>query len=101
IDTVYTSTISKGTSTNLKFFTKDTAGNIGIVVTQVYTINISAPPPPPPPPPSTNLRLDSAGVQMFYAQEVGRQSFVSENTDPNTQPGVRLDAVGPSVPEVK
>src|SRR3989442_6113231 len=101
LDAVYTSPISIGTSTTLKFFAKDTAGNIGIVVTQVYTINISAPPPPPPPPPSTNLRLDSAGVQMFYAQEVGRQSFVSENTDPNTQPGVRLDAGSPALPKVQ
>ena len=38
---------------------------------------------------------------MFYAQKVDRQSFVSENTDPNTQPGVRLDAGGPAVPKVQ
>src|SRR2546425_1113744 len=39
LDAVYTSPISIGTSTTLKCFPKDTAGNIGIVVTQVYTIN--------------------------------------------------------------
>src|SRR5207249_7354235 len=36
---VYSSPISIGTSTTLKFYAKDTAGNIGIVVTQVYTID--------------------------------------------------------------
>src|SRR5947199_5463135 len=42
---VYSSPISIGTSTTLKFYAKDTAGNIGTVVTQVYTINTTTPPP--------------------------------------------------------
>jgi len=39
--TIYSSPISIGTSTTLKFFGKDTAGNVGTVVSQSYTINIS------------------------------------------------------------
>src|SRR3989441_12941387 len=40
---VYSSPISIGTSTTLKFYAKDTAGNIGIVVTKVYTIDTTPP----------------------------------------------------------
>src|SRR2546427_2500718 len=40
---VYSSPISIGTSTTLKFYAKDTAGNIGTVVTQVYTIDTTPP----------------------------------------------------------
>src|SRR2546425_4608338 len=40
---VYSSPISIGTSTTLKFYAKDTAGNTGPVVTQVYTIDTTPP----------------------------------------------------------
>src|SRR5438034_6827488 len=40
---VYSAPISIGTSTTLKFFAKDTAGNIDIVVTKVYTIDTKIP----------------------------------------------------------
>src|SRR5437879_7883124 len=39
----YSSPISIRTSKTLKFFAKDTAGNIGIVVTKVYTIDTTPP----------------------------------------------------------
>ncbi|TLY06534.1 MAG: DUF5011 domain-containing protein, partial [Thaumarchaeota archaeon] len=42
---VYSSPISIGTSTTLKFYAKDTAANIGTVTSQVYTINTTTPPP--------------------------------------------------------
>ncbi len=69
----------------------DAAGNVGQATFTVIVQSQTT---------TSNLRVDSFGVQQFYAQKVGKQSIVM-TSDPNTQEGFRLDGMGPANPQVQ
>ena len=51
---------------------------------------------------SVTLRVDSFGVQQFYAQKTGKQSFVVGTNNPNTMTGVDLkNIVGSATAQVQ
>src|SRR3989441_7039322 len=85
LDAVYTSPISIGTSTTLKFFAKDTAGNIGIVVTQVYTINTTPPTASASPAGAT---YTSAQSVTLAASEPATIYYTKDGTTPTTSSAV-------------
>ena len=64
---------------------KDAAGNAAIQVARIVTIVAPAP--------TGTIRLDSFGVQQFYAQDPSKQSYVLSG-NPNSQPGSRVDGGG-------
>src|SRR2546425_391059 len=64
---------------------KDAAGNAAIQVARIVTIVA--------PTPTGTIRLDSFGVQQFYAQDPSKQSYVLSG-NPNSQPGSRVDGGG-------
>src|SRR5439155_12770402 len=66
---------------------KDAAGNAATQVARMVIVS------DPPTPTGFTLRLDSFGVQDFYAQDPRMQSYVLTG-NPNSQPGSRLDGGG-------
>src|SRR5438445_13436834 len=70
---VYSSPVSISTTTTLKFFAKDTAGNSGNVVSQPYTINIST---------STSTTTSSSSCQnspIVAVTAIGSDGNVPQN----------------------
>ena len=61
---VYSSPISIATTTTLKFFAIDTAGNIGSMASQTYTINTSS--------------IDKFGIKELYPTITGGKEWVSK-----------------------
>ena len=96
-------TIPSWVKNNAKWWGTGQIGDSDFIQAMQYLIqsgiiHISSPIPPPS---STNgIRLDQFGVQMFYAQENGRQS-IALSGDPNKQPGIILSSGGPAVPQVQ
>src|SRR2546427_3414662 len=82
---VYSSPISIGTSTTLKFYAKDTAGNIGIVVTQVYTIDTTPPTVSASPAGAT---YTSAQSVTLAASEPATIYYTKDGTTPTTSSAV-------------
>src|SRR5438094_149281 len=82
---VYSSPISIGTSTTLKFFAKDTAGNIGIVVTKVYTIDTTPPTVSASPAGAT---YTSAKSVTLAASEPATIYYTKDGTTPTTSSAV-------------
>src|SRR5436309_3774065 len=78
---VYSGPISIGTSTTLKFFAKDTADNIGIVVTQVYTIDTTPPTTSASPAGAT---YTSAQSVTLAASEPATIYYTKDGTTPTT-----------------
>src|SRR5438093_1560645 len=78
---VYSSPISIGTSTTLKFYAKDTAGNTGPVVTQVYTIDTTPPTASASPAGAT---YTSAQSVTLAASEPATIYYTKDGTTPTT-----------------
>src|SRR2546425_8280629 len=78
---VYSGPISIGTSTTLKFYAKDTAGNIGPVVTQVYTIDTTPPTASASPAGGT---YTSAKSVTLTASEPATIYYTKDGTTPTT-----------------
>src|SRR5437899_2030727 len=66
---VYSSPVSISTTSTLKFFAKDTAGNIGTVVTATYTISTTTT--------TTSTGLDPLGVKELYPTISGGKEWDS------------------------
>src|SRR5207249_4987629 len=82
---VYSSPISIGTSTTLKFYAKDTAGNIGIVVTKVYTIDTTPPTVSASPAGAT---YTSAQSVTLAASEPATIYYTKDGTTPTTSSAI-------------
>ncbi len=48
---------------------------------------------------TTNINVDSFGVQQFFAQKAGKQQIVMGNNDPNVIPGFGLDGGSKATPQ--
>src|SRR2546425_7516539 len=93
---VYSGPISIGTSTTLKFFAKDTAGNIGIVVTKVYTIDTTPPTVSASPAGATytsakSVTLAASEPATIYYTKDGTTPTTSSTSGPSSVTGIVIN----------
>src|SRR2546425_2326191 len=93
---VYSSPISIGTSTTLKFYAKDTAGNTGPVVTQVYAIDTTPPTVSASPIGGTytstqSVTLTASRPSTIYYTTDGTTPTTSSTNGPNPVTGIVIN----------
>ena len=71
----------------------DKAGNAALPVTRTVSVVAVGSPSP-----TTNIRVDSTGVQQFFAQKAGKQQIVMGTGDPNSIAGFGLDGGSKATP---